>query len=181
MTKTQFFEVKLGSVVGGGQTMTDVALADGAVKKAFIWGGLPGEIVRFRVTKKRAGIIEGVVTEVLQPALERVAPRDELAYLATSPWQIYDWQFELKTKAELIRQAFVDHKIMIDTPAIQTDHQQYHYRNKMEFTWWWDNDIQRVELAHYQRGVKGKVITDGSSLARPEIRSEEHTSELQSR
>lgn len=169
MAKTQFFEVKLGPVVGGGQTMADVVLADGAVKKAFIWGGLPGETVRFRVTKKRAGIIEGVVTEVLQSAPERVAPRDELAYLATSPWQIYDWQFELQTKAELIRQAFVDHKITIEAPAIQTDHQQYYYRNKMEFTWWWDNDTQRVELAHYQRGAKGKVITDGSSLARPEI------------
>ena len=97
MAKTQLFEVKLGPVVGGGQTMADVILADGTVKKAVSWGGLPGEMVRFRVTKKRAGIIEGVVTEVLQSVPDRVAPRDELAYLATSPWQIYDWQCELRT------------------------------------------------------------------------------------
>lgn len=169
MAKTQFFEVKLGPVVGGGQTMADVQLADGSVKKAFIWGGLPGEMVQFRVSKKRAGIIEGVVEEVLLSAPERVAPRDPMAYLSTSPWQIYDWQLELKTKAELICQAFFDHKIVIATPAIKTDHQEYHYRNKMEFAWWWDNDSQRVELAHYRRGSKGKVVTAGSSLALPEI------------
>lgn len=169
MAKTQFFEVKLGPVVGGGQTIADIQLVDGGVKKAFIWGGLPGETVRFRVTKKRAGIIEGVVEEVLSSAPGRVAPRDPMAYLSTSPWQIYDWQLELDTKAELIRQAFFDHKMIIPTPEIKTDHQQYHYRNKMEFAWWWDNDTQRVELAHYRRGSKGKVITDGSSLARPEI------------
>lgn len=169
MAKTQFFEVKLGPVVGGGQTMADVQLADGSVKKAFIWGGLPGETVRFRVSKKRAGIIEGVVEEVRLSAPERVAPCDPAAYLSTSPWQIYDWQLELKTKAELICQAFFDHKIVIATPAIKTDHQEYHYRNKMEFAWWWDNDTQRVELAHYRRGSKGKVVTAGSSLALPEI------------
>lgn len=167
--KQILFEVKLGPVVGGGQTMADVQLADGSVKKAFIWGGLPGEVVRFRVSKKRAGIIEGVVEEVLLSTPERVAPRDPAVYLSTSPWQIYDWQLELKTKAELIRQAFFDHKITIVTPAIKTDHQEYHYRNKMEFAWWWDNDSRRVELAHYRRGSKGKVVTAGSSLALPEI------------
>lgn len=169
MKKTQFFEVKLGPVVGGGQTMADVQLVDGSIKKAFIWGGLPSETVRFRLTKKRAGIIEGVVEEVLVSAPERVAPHDPMTYLSTSPWQIYDWQLELQVKAELIRQAFVDHKLTIATPKVVTDGRQYYYRNKMEFAWWWDNDNQRVELAHYRRGSKGKVVTDGSSLARPEI------------
>ena len=149
--------------------MADVVLTDGVVKKAFVWGGLPGETVRARVVKKRAGIIEAVVTEVLQSAPQRVEPRDPKAYLSTSPWQIYDWLFELKTKADLIHQAFADHKITIASPPVITDHRQYDYRNKMEFAWWWDNDAQRVELAHYQRGSKGKVVTDGSSLARPEI------------
>ncbi len=169
MARAQFLELTLGPVVGGGQTIADVSLADGVVEKAFVWGGLPGETVRARVVKKRAGIIEAVVTEVLQSAPERVAPRDKTAYLSTSPWQIYDWSFELKTKADLIRQAFADHKIIIAPPPVITDHRQYDYRNKMEFAWWWDNDTQRAELAHYQRGSKGKVVTDGSSLARPEI------------
>ena len=169
MARMQFLELTLGPVVGGGQTIADVALADGVVKKAFVWGGLPGETVRARVVKKRAGIIEAVVTEVLQLTPQRVEPRDPKAYLSTSPWQIYDWLFELKTKADMIRQAFADHKITIASPPVITDHRQYDYRNKMEFAWWWDNDAQRVELAHYQRGSKGKVMTDGSSLARPEI------------
>ena len=76
MARMQFLELTLGPVVGGGQTIADVALADGVVKKAFVWGGLPGETVRARVVKKRAGIIEAVVTEVLQSAPQRVEPRD---------------------------------------------------------------------------------------------------------
>lgn len=169
MAKERFIEIKLGPIVGGGQTMADYQLPDGAVKKVFVWGGLPGETVKAQITKKRAGIIEAVVTEVLLPSPERVVPRDPEAYLSTSPWQICDWQLELRAKAELIRQAFANHKLAIATPEVVTDGQQYYYRNKMEFAWWWDKTTEQVALAHYRRGSKGKVATDGSSLARPEI------------
>lgn len=163
------YQVNLQKIVGGGQTMADVKLADGTVKKAFVWGGLPEENVKLRIIKKRAGIIEAVVEEVVNTSPQRVAPADPDSFLSTSPWQIYDYQFELQQKAQLIMQAFADHKLSVVPPIVKTDNQQYSYRNKMEFAWWWDKQAARLELAVYRRGAKGKIAVEASSLARPSI------------
>ncbi len=169
MKKQQFFTVRLEKVVSGGRCIADVTLADGQVKKAFIWGGLPGELVKFLVTKKRAGIYEGVVTEVLEASEHRVEPLDKETYLSTSPWQIYDYGYELELKSELIKQAFGQQQIEIDAPVMITDGRQYNYRNKMEFCLYWDHDTDRLSLANYRRGTKGKIPVVGSNLAMPII------------
>lgn len=156
---------KLTKFAPGGQAIGDVALADGAVKKAFVWGGLPGEEVEFKLTKSRAGIYEGIVETVNNKSEYRIEPSEPESYLSTSPWQILKYDYELAQKAELTKQAFSQQQIEIPLPEVITDHKQYNYRNKMEFTWWWDNQTSKVELANYRRGTKGKIPVVGSSLA----------------
>ena len=165
----QLFRAKLVKFVPGGQVMATVNLADTSQKKAFVWGGLPDEEVEFIVVKKRAGIYEGVVNQVLTKSDFRVEPKDKTSYLSTSPWQILDWQFELQTKASLTQQFFAQQQIDIALPEIVTDDQEYKYRNKMEFTWWWDKETEQIDLAHYCRGTKGKIPVSGSNLAMPGI------------
>lgn len=165
----KLFRTKLNKFVPGGQTMATVELEDGSEKRAFVWGGLPGEEVEFIVTKKRAGIYESVVESALTKSDFRVKPKDENSYLSTSPWQILDWQYELRTKAELTQQFFAQQKIAMPLPEVATDSQEYKYRNKMEFTWWWNKDTEQLDLAHYRRGTKGKIPVSGSSLAAPGI------------
>lgn len=161
--------LKLGNLVPGGQTIATTILESGQVKKVFAWGGLPDEEVEVRVIKKRAGIIEAVVERVLTKSQYRVEPEDKNSYLSTSPWQIMDYDYELEQKASLVQQVFRQHQLEISRPEIVTDRQDYHYRNKMEFTWWWDKEAEKIDLAHYRRGAKGKIAVVGSSLARPEI------------
>ena len=163
------FELKLAEFVPGGQVMADVLLSDGTVKKAFVWGGLPGEIAEVRVFKKRAGIFEAVAERVLTKSPNRVKPKDKTSYLSTSPWQILDWSAELHAKAKLTQAVFAQHQLKIALPEVVTDDKDYNYRNKMEFTWWWDNETNKLALAHYRRGAKGKIAVSGSSLALNEI------------
>ena len=50
--RRQIFEtLTLEKIVGGGQALG--TLADG--RKCFVWGGLPGETVTVRITKKKSG------------------------------------------------------------------------------------------------------------------------------
>ena len=72
MKQPRYETVTLEKIVGGGQTLG--TLSDG--RKCFVWGGLPDETVAFRVTKKKAHFVEGIVTEVLHASPERIAPRD---------------------------------------------------------------------------------------------------------
>ena len=149
MKAPRFETVTLDKIVGGGQALG--TLEDG--RKAFVWGGLPGEKVTIRVTKKKSHFVEGIVTEVLQASSERIAPLDPESYLSTSPWQIMTFEAEQHYKAALIEEAFELHDIVLpDLIIVYTDNRTAHYRNKVEFSWYGQNsqvlkkDVLRSEF-----------------------------------
>ena len=169
MRKPTFATIQLEKIVGGGQALG--TLDDG--RKAFVWGGLPGETVTIRITKKKSHFVEGVVTEVLDASPERITPRDPESYLSTSPWQIMPLASEQHYKAALIEEAFELHDIVLPEPIdVFCDDIPYGYRNKVELSWYsasMPDGTETLDLAFFRRGSKGKIVVDGTSLARPEI------------
>ena len=194
--------IHLDKIVGGGQTLG--TLADG--RKCFVWGGLPGETVTVRITKKKSHLVEAVVEEVVSPSLDRIQPHDPDSYLSTSPWQIMPLEIEQVYKRQLIDDAFTLHNVTLPAAIdIYCDNVAYGYRNKVEFSWYSESVVSRVvsqkksglvsgsglfsdnnqeidadsdreessgdtlDLAFFRRGSKGKIVVDGTSLARPEI------------
>lgn len=157
-------------IVGGGQAIG--TLDDG--RKAFVWGGLPKELVTIRVTKKKSHFVEGVMTEIIEKSPERITPRDENSYLSTSPWQIMPMSSEQFQKISLIEEAFSLHNITLpEKIKVFSDGVEFNYRNKVEFSWFGDttenSTKETLDLAFFKRGGKGKVIVDGTSLAHPSI------------
>ena len=157
-------------IVGGGQAIG--TLDDG--RKAFVWGGLPKELVTIRVTKKKSHFVEGIVTEIIEKSPERITPKDENSYLSTSPWQIMPMSSEQSHKALLIEEAFLLHNITLpEKIEVFTDGVEFNYRNKVEFSWFGDktddDGKETLDLAFFKRGGKGKVVVDGTSLAHPSI------------
>lgn len=156
--------VRLDKIVGGGQT---IATEDSG-RKLFVWGGLPDELVEVQLTKKKSKQAEGVVVKVIEPSEKRVIPRDPGSYLSTSPWQIMDFASEQHFKSALIEEAFELHNIVLPEPiGVFTDENQYEYRNKIEFSWWWNKESEQLDLAFFRRGSHGKIPVEGTSLARP--------------
>ena len=157
---------KLDKIVGGGQTLGQ--LEDG--KKLFVWGGLPGETVAVQLTKKKSNLAEGVVTEVMTTSKQRVAPNDPDSYLSTSPWQIMDFEAEQHYKAALIEEAFELHDIVLPGAiTVYSNNVQYEYRNKIEYSFWFDTETETLDLAFYRRGTHGKIAISHTSLAAPAI------------
>lgn len=157
---------KLDKIVGGGQTLG--TLEDG--RKLFVWGGLPDEEVNVQITKKKSSYAEGVVVEVLKASPDRIAPRDLASYLSTSPWQIMSLETEQRYKAALIEEAFELHDIVLPNPIeVATDGVEYGYRNKVEFSFWFETATQALSLAFFRRGTHGKITVDGTSLAKDSI------------
>ena len=171
MKQPVFKTLTLDKIVGGGQTLGQLDYG----KKAFVWGGLPGEKVEIQVTKKKSSFIEGVVTEVIEPSGERIAPTDPDSYLSTSPWQIMTFDAEQHYKAALIEEAFELHDIVVPEPIdVYSDGQQFEYRNKIEYSWWWDKEASQLDLAFFRRGTHGKIPVEGTSLAHPAINTAAH-------
>jgi 23S rRNA (uracil1939-C5)-methyltransferase len=177
-------EVKIDKLVHGGQGLG--VLKDG--RKIFVWNALPGETVGVRVGRKKRDYAEGFAEEVIKPSPDRVEPVDE-AYLSTSPWQIMTWVLENKSKIEILRETFAREKIelpafdfiaagkagpvrfseseFISEGPMENPPGVFHYRSKMEYSFWGDDD--GLHLALFHRASHGKRIVQGSSIARPEI------------
>ncbi|HSX05844.1 MAG TPA: TRAM domain-containing protein [Candidatus Saccharimonadales bacterium] len=156
-------EVTIQKLVHGGQGLAQ--LADG--RKVFVWNALPGETVRVRVIKKKRSYAEAIAEEVVQASPEREQPREE-NYLATSPWQMMTFAAENKYKAEIVHELFTHEKV--EVPAFDgmvTSGDEWYYRNKMEYSFWGDDD--GLHLALHRRGSHGKQIVAGSELAMPAL------------
>lgn len=163
--KTPSYEtLVLDKIVNGGQALGN--LSDG--RKAFVWGGLPGEKVTVRITKSKSHFAEGVVTDVVQPSKERIKPKDPETYLSTSPWQIMSFAAEQRNKVQLIEAAFALHHVSLPFKVeIFTDGKEFKYRNKAEFSWYGQTDefgSEKLDIAYFKRGSKGKIVVTQSSI-----------------
>ena len=171
MKQPTFKTVTLDKIVGGGQALGQLDYG----KKAFVWGGLPGERVELQVSKKKSTFLEGVVTDVIIPSKERIEPVDPESYLSTSPWQIMTFEAEQHYKSALIEEAFELHDIVLpESIGVYTDGRELKYRNKIEFSWWWDKEAEQLDLAFFRRGTHGKIPVEGTSLAMPAIITAAH-------
>ncbi len=141
MKRQSLETIHLDKIVGGGQTLG--TLADG--RKCFVWGGLPGETVTVRITKKKSHLVEAVVEEVVSPSSDRIQPRDPDSYLSTSPWQIMPLEIEQAYKRQLIDDAFTLHNVTLPAAIdIYCDNVAYGYRNKVEFSWYSESVVSRA-------------------------------------
>jgi 23S rRNA (uracil1939-C5)-methyltransferase len=155
-------DVHLEKFVNGGQALG--YSKEG--KPIFVWGGLPGELVDVFITKSKRGILEGVVELVKTKSDFRVEPAFEDEYLSTSPWQILDFKEEGRAKLNLLKDTF-RHGAGIDLKDLSFEqpdaNSAYGYRNKMEYSFWGDED--GLSLALFKRGKGQKIRLSGSGLA----------------
>jgi 23S rRNA (uracil1939-C5)-methyltransferase len=156
-------QVTIDKLVHGGQGLG--TLADG--QKVFVWNALPGETVKARIIKKKRSYAEAIAEEIIVASPERI-PALEANYLATSPWQIMSFDAENTAKQQIVAELFAHEKVTIPTLGdVVHDDREWHYRNKMEYSFWGDDD--GIHLALHQRGSHGKQIVTGSKLAMPAI------------
>jgi len=154
--------VTLEKIVGGGQALA--TMEDG--RKLFVWGGLPGETVEVQLTKKKSHLAEGVVTSVVKPVKNRIEALDPESFISTSPWQIMNFDDEQTYKAQLIEEAFAMHDVTLPNKInLYSDDRMYAYRNKVEFSWYWNKEDDQLDLAFFGRGTRMKQAVEGTHLA----------------
>jgi len=158
--------VTLDKIVGGGQALA--TMEDG--RKLFVWGGLPGETVEVQLTKKKSHLAEGIVTSVITASKDRVEALDPESFISTSPWQIMNFADEQKYKAALVNEAFAMHDTRLPGEVtMYSDDVMYKYRNKVEFSWYWNKENDQLDIAFFGRGTRMKQPVEGTHLATDEI------------
>jgi len=155
-------EVIIEKLVHGGQGLA--TLPDG--RKAFVWGALPGEKVIVRIIKTKRSYVEAIADEIIEKSPLRQEPR-ESNYLATSPWQIIPLDAENEYKKRIVTELAVQNHVTIPDFTMTAAQAEWHYRNKMEYSFWGDDD--GLHLALHNRGSHHKTIVQGSELALPAL------------
>jgi len=154
--------VIIEKLVHGGQGLA--TLADG--RKVFVWGVLPGEKVEVSILKSKKSYAEARVEQIIEASPARVEAR-EANYLATSPWQIVDFDAENDYKHQIVEELFTQAHVPLPKFVMTAVGDSWNYRNKMEYSFWGDEDGLHVAL--YNRGSHQKAIVQGSALALPAI------------
>jgi 23S rRNA (uracil1939-C5)-methyltransferase len=133
--RDQELDLRVESLAFGGN---GVARLDGFV--VFVRSGLPGDLVRARVTKVRRNHAEALAVQVLEPGPERVEPRCA-HYPACGGCRFQDLAYEsqLAQKQAQVRDALVrlgripEPPLEEILPAVEV----FHYRNKLEYSFAW--------------------------------------------
>lgn len=155
--------IRIEKLVHGGQGLA--TYNDG--RKIFVWNALPGELVRVRIIKKKHSYLEAIADKVLESSPSRVEPREQ-NYLATSPWQIVAFEAENNYKKEIVEELFHQAHVVLPDFFMTSDTKlEWYYRNKMEYSFW--GDEQGLHLALHARGSHQKQIVQGSVLALPAV------------
>ncbi len=155
-------KTKITKLIFGGQGLGRI---DG--RAAMIWNALPGEEVAVKITKDKRSYCEGIATQILTPAADRIAPRDH-HFAACSPWQIMKPATENHWKLEIgreIYQRFGGIESWSELQIISAEDFFYNYRHKMEFVFA-EDDHGQLSFAHSQRDShQAEPLTECSLLS----------------
>lgn len=94
---------------------------------------LPGDVINAKLFKKRHGVYQGVIEEIVTPSPDRIQPRCvHFGVCGGCRLQHIFYENQLKKKEELIKDLFSPffHKISPIVSCLPP----WHYRNKMEFS-----------------------------------------------
>jgi 23S rRNA (uracil1939-C5)-methyltransferase len=156
-------ELVVESLAQGGR---GVARSGGYV--LFVQGAIPGDRVRARVVKRKRSYGEARVSELLEPAPDRIEAR---APHPGAPWQVLPYERQLEEKQRQVVEAleriggFERAPVEPIVPAIE----QWRYRNKMEYSFGTGPDGALVLGFHPPGSWRDVVEVREDVLASPAI------------
>jgi 23S rRNA (uracil1939-C5)-methyltransferase len=154
--KGEELELRVESLAQGGRGVA--RREDGFV--VFVSGGLPGDLVRARVSRSKRGYAEAASVELIEPSAERIA--DVCMHggepCPGAPWQGLPYEKQLEQKSGQVDEALrrlgglEGFELEPIVPAIE----RWRYRNKLEYSFG-DADGEAI-LGFHRRGSWREVV-----------------------
>lgn len=168
---TSFLATNSFSVIK--DTMFSTISASGM--KVLLWNALPGEeVTEFLLTKQKNNFLEGIALSFNKLSPNRIAPKDT-HFISNSPWQILSEEQEVIEKSKILTDLYSHLLQHYSYPKEQRtipfnkSPKNYFYRNKMEYSLYYDHKTEKIQPAIHFRGSHQKIPIFSSSLELPEI------------
>lgn len=150
-------EMSLAKNMYGNNTETDTNRY-----KVIIKNTLPGQTVRFQLSKKRSGNYEGRLLKVINPgAIEDAVPKcPHFGLCGGCSFQTLSYENQLKLKSDMVK-SILDS--VIEEPyefeGIISSPSQWKYRNKMEFSFGDEYKGGELALGMHKKGSFYDIVT----------------------
>lgn len=171
-----------------GVTITDIGSEGNAIARIddmvlFVPGMIPGDIADIQVRKKKKRYMEGVPVTIVQPSPDRIKPPcQHFGVCGGCRWQHLPYEKQLFYKWKQVRDNLtrISHTTIPEIDRIIGSEKEYHYRNKLEFTfsdkkWMTREEVssgKEIEaapaLGFHVPGIFDKVIDINECLLLPE-------------
>lgn len=130
-------------------------------------GTLPGQEVRFQVNKKRSGKCEARLLEVVKSAEieDRVPPCKHFGVCGGCTYQSMSYENQLELKKSMVK-SIMDKVITqeYEFEGIIESPEEFHYRNKMEFSFGDECKGGELSLGLHKKGSFYDIITTSNCL-----------------
>ncbi|MCD8013910.1 MAG: 23S rRNA (uracil(1939)-C(5))-methyltransferase RlmD [Lachnospiraceae bacterium] len=133
---------------------------------------IPGQSIRFVISKKRSGRAEGRLLEILEPShLESRAPVCDLfPDCGGCTWQTMPYEEQLRLKADQVRRLLESKTEWSIFEGIHPSPKEFAYRNKMEFSFGDAYKDGPLCLGLHKRSSHYDVLTaSGCQLVHPDM------------
>ena len=131
-------------------------------RKVTVKNGIPGQKIRFLVTKVRKGKAEGRVLEVLEHAALECAPAcRHFAECGGCTWQNLPYEEQLRLKEQQVKALLSQAACGScgDFEGIRESPRKFGYRNKMEYSFGDGQKDGPLELGMHRRGSFYDIVT----------------------
>ena len=160
----EIVDLKIESIAFEGKS---IARVDGFV--VFVAGGIPGDVVKARIYKKKKDYAEAKLVEIVSPSAHRVEARcSYFGVCGGCRWQHLDYPEQLRFKRQHVIDALErTGGLKLEVEPIIGAEDVYEYRNKIEVTfserpyWIHEGDPATVALGFHAPGRYDKTIDIG--------------------
>jgi 23S rRNA (uracil1939-C5)-methyltransferase len=150
-------------------------------KVVFVEGAVPGDVADVAVRKDKKAFTEGIIDRLIEASPDRVTPVCEhFGVCGGCKWQHLAYSAQLQYKERFVKEAIVRMgKVEVEEflPIIGSE-RQYHYRNKLEYTFsarrWLTSDemnsdiLQGPGLGYHISGMFDKVLDIRNCYLQPD-------------
>jgi 23S rRNA (uracil1939-C5)-methyltransferase len=157
--KGSIVEADIDTVAFGGK---GIARVGGMV--LFIEGGLPGDKLRARVTKRKPQYGEAELVELVQPSPSRREwPCPVFGACGGCKWQHYAYERQLEAKQQHVADALkhIAKQHTYEMRPIIGSPNEWFYRNKMEFSFGHDDQDDRIIVGFHRSGDFRRIVRAG--------------------
>src|SRR4030065_142791 len=135
-------------------------------KVVFVKGGLPGDVLKVKITKDKGSYAEAIIEEILRTSPERTqAPCPVFGECGGCQMQHLKYPSQLAAKVSILRETLerIGRLRGIEIEPIVPSLEEYSYRNRVTLSTWFQKG--RYHLGFHEEGSRKRVPIEGCPIA----------------